>query len=101
MPFRKDTKGFPGQGLSYSFISGGNVPQKSSVFKWSSSEYQTIWYVTFFHNRILRLMGTSHFRVTAAVPGSSVTYVTVGFPRKSSSKGVGGSREVNKMKNYF
>lgn len=47
------------------------------------------------------LMGTSHFRVTAAVPGSSVTYVTVGFPRKSSSKGVGGSREVNEMKNYF
>ena len=46
-------------------------------------------------------MGTSHFRVTAAVPGSSVTYVTVGFPRKSSSKGVGGSREVNRMKFFF
>lgn len=46
-------------------------------------------------------MGTSHFRVTAAVPGSSVTYVTVGFPRKSSSIGVGGSREVNSMKFFF
>ena len=41
-----------------------------AVFKRFPSEYQVIWYVTFFHERIKSFTGTSHLRATSAVFGS-------------------------------
>ena len=72
----------------------------SSVHKCFPSEYQIIWYVTFFHERIESFTGTSHLRATLAEPGSSGSCLIVGSPRKSLLNSVGAA-VINKNKKFL
>lgn len=103
-----ENNGFPlfKQGLSKSGIiiglpcdGAGKLAQiLSSVHKCFPSEYQVIWYVTFFHERIESFTGTSHLRATSAEPGSSGSCLIVGSPRKSLLNSAGASIINNRIK---